>query len=491
MNDNRYSNYLKAEIFEPVPEWPTVTPRPLSQKAALPPRSQAPSPRFPIRPTRMKPTCGFARSIDHIDLIAPSGRYKRKIPVEWSTNPIVGKSGLNIVPIEHQGSLPHVPVGYCTEMRMTMSSIGVHRPPIAGISGSQTLGFVVSIVMSGEYPEDEDHGDEFFYTGSGGRNGHDPTQTFDQDLTRSNLLLAKSCKVKLNLISGGDSGDNWQEGAPIRVVRGYNLSKNAQKSGRVEKSFGPNQGYRYDGIYKVTRYWPERGYTGHRVWRFHLRRDDPSPAPWTVEGKAFIRRHCRKMLGQEPNEERVRQLQAFRSILKFLVPDPGYKKLHLTNSYRSSMRKIDQEDANEPIRRADMRPGTYTPNNTIWKAIVGDQMNKRIWLRLLDLNYQNEYMINDQLTFIEHALTQPELQCMVCNERKCHKPDPVYRDGLNIPLVRAESLHCTRCDYNFCKDCLKPLIERKHVVCPNCLSQKSLCYNRRLGNVFTSMDIPH
>ncbi|OAD78800.1 hypothetical protein PHYBLDRAFT_140855 [Phycomyces blakesleeanus NRRL 1555(-)] len=472
------SNDIKTEPIDSTPEFPTVVPRPLSQKATLSPRIKQPAADFPFGPTKMKATSGFSRSVERIDLISPSGRYKRRIPVQWSTNPIAGKTGLNIVPAEHQGPLPHVPVGYCVDMRMTMSSIGVHRPPIAGISGSQSMGYVVSIVMSGEYPEDEDQGDEFVYTGSGGRSGSDLIQTFDQDLTRSNLLLAKSCNVRLNTITGGDSGDAWKDSAPIRVVRGYNLSKNAQKSGRLERSYGPSQGYRYDGIYKITRYWSEIGYTGHKVWRFHLKRDDPSPAPWTVEDK------------QEPNEERIQQLLGFRSILKFLVPDPGYKKLHLTNSYRPSMRKMDQEDASEPIRRTNISSGTYIPTHAIWKAVIGDQMNKRIWMRLIDLNYQKEYNIKDHLTFIENALTQPEFQCMICNEQKCRQADPVYRDGLNIPLVKAESLHCTRCDYNFCEKCLKPMIERKHVVCPNCLSQKSLCFNRRLSAVFAAMNIP-
>ena len=39
------------------------------------------------------------------------------------------------------------------------------------------------------------------------------------------------------------------------------------------------------GLYKVVKYWPAKGKSGFKVWRYLLRRDDPTPAPWTEEGK--------------------------------------------------------------------------------------------------------------------------------------------------------------------------------------------------------------
>ncbi|CAM9985441.1 unnamed protein product, partial [Choristocarpus tenellus] len=42
---------------------------------------------------------------------------------------------------------------------------------------------------------------------------------------------------------------------------------------------------RYDGIYKVVKYGPTIGKSGHRVYRYLLRRDDPEPAPWTPQGR--------------------------------------------------------------------------------------------------------------------------------------------------------------------------------------------------------------
>jgi len=44
----------------------------------------------------------------------------------------------------------------------------------------------------------------------------------------------------------------------------------------------------YDGLYKVVKYYPETGTSGFIVWRFVLKRDDPTPAPWTAEGEKLI-----------------------------------------------------------------------------------------------------------------------------------------------------------------------------------------------------------
>ncbi|KAH7932152.1 hypothetical protein HPB51_029569 [Rhipicephalus microplus] len=35
----------------------------------------------------------------------------------------------------------------------------------------------------------------------------------------------------------------------------------------------------------LVKYWPEKGKSGFLVWRYLLRRDDKSPAPWTAAGK--------------------------------------------------------------------------------------------------------------------------------------------------------------------------------------------------------------
>ena len=56
-------------------------------------------------------------------------------------------------------------------------------PPMAGISGTATEG-ADSIVVSGGYEDDEDHGDEIIYTGAGGNDPRTKKQIADQTLDR-------------------------------------------------------------------------------------------------------------------------------------------------------------------------------------------------------------------------------------------------------------------------------------------------------------------
>ncbi len=39
--------------------------------------------------------------------------------------------------------------------------------------------------------------------------------------------------------------------------------------------YAPEEGNRYDGIYKVVKYWPHSGQEGLVVWKYLMRRDDP------------------------------------------------------------------------------------------------------------------------------------------------------------------------------------------------------------------------
>ena len=78
---------------------------------------------------------------------------------------------------------------------------GVHRPTVAGISGSSKQG-CDSIVLNGGYVDDEDYGDLIIYTGEGGQ-GPSGRQVRNQQLTRGNLALKIS----------------FDEGYPVRVSR--------------------------------------------------------------------------------------------------------------------------------------------------------------------------------------------------------------------------------------------------------------------------------
>ena len=77
------------------------------------------------------------------------------------------------LPKDHFGPIPAendpernlgVLVGETWKMRMEVRQWGVHYPPIAGISGKAHYGSQ-SVVISGGYEDDEDHGEWFIYTG--------------------------------------------------------------------------------------------------------------------------------------------------------------------------------------------------------------------------------------------------------------------------------------------------------------------------------------
>merc|ERR1711887_334983 len=107
---------------------------------------------------------------------------------------------------------------------MQASEAGVHRPHVAGIAGRETEG-AFSIVLAGGYEDDVDNGDEFTYTGSGGRdlsgNKRTAEQSSDQKLERTNAAIARNCKASFDFKNGGDAGERWRDGKPIRVVRNY------------------------------------------------------------------------------------------------------------------------------------------------------------------------------------------------------------------------------------------------------------------------------
>lgn len=133
------------------------------------------------------------------------------------------------------GAIPGVRLGQHFDSRMTLSRAGVHRARQSGITGTAELG-AESIVVSGGYEGDEDHGDVIIYTGQGGRDSATGGQVRNQELTRGNAALATSAAT----------------GAPVRVVR------------------ATGHGYRYDGLFKVEDYWSEESRSGFRVWRFRL-----------------------------------------------------------------------------------------------------------------------------------------------------------------------------------------------------------------------------
>ena len=86
---------------------------------------------------------------------ASSGRIFVTVPQDHF-GPILAEND----PERKQGVL----VGECWELRMECRQWGIHYPPVAGIAGQSEYG-AQSVVLSGGYEDDEDHGEWFLYTG--------------------------------------------------------------------------------------------------------------------------------------------------------------------------------------------------------------------------------------------------------------------------------------------------------------------------------------
>ncbi|TPX70147.1 hypothetical protein SpCBS45565_g01968 [Spizellomyces sp. 'palustris'] len=194
------------------------------------------------------------------------------VPVKEKLRTGVSRSSSKRVARENTfGHIPGVPVGRIWAMRMDCSHDGVHRPPVSGIHGGPDGCY--SVALSGGYEDDVDFGEAFTYTGEGGRdlsgtkanprNLRTAPQSKDQVLDRGNLALWKSA----------------QNGLPVRVVRGYKLSS----------PYAPEEGYRYDGLYKVEKAWSEAGLAGFLVYKFALKRlPGQSPLPRNDEQDASL-----------------------------------------------------------------------------------------------------------------------------------------------------------------------------------------------------------
>ncbi|KAI0801289.1 hypothetical protein C8Q74DRAFT_1454658 [Fomes fomentarius] len=137
------------------------------------------------------------------------------------------------------GAIPGIAVGTWWETRKACSDDAVHAPWVGGIAVGPEGAY--SVALSGGYEDDVDLGEAFTYTGSGGRdlkgsknnpkNLRSAPQSKDQDFDNNfNAALLKSSETK----------------KPVRVIRGFKL----------DSSYAPSEGYRYDGLYTVEKRLP-------------------------------------------------------------------------------------------------------------------------------------------------------------------------------------------------------------------------------------------
>lgn len=144
------------------------------------------------------------------------------------------------------GHIEGISVGQIFSSRKELGDAGVHTPTMSGIWGREEEGSC-SIVLSGGYEDDIDRLDFILYTGQGGQDVPGGKQVKDQEFTRGNKGLVLSKEYEL----------------PVRVTRGFQVE------------YGPDSGYRYDGIYYVTGCERIKGKSGFYVCRFNLESEKP------------------------------------------------------------------------------------------------------------------------------------------------------------------------------------------------------------------------
>ena len=172
---------------------------------------------------------------------------------------------IELSPGVYVGEVPGVATGSTFADRRSLHDAGVHRGLMQGIARAGS-----SIVLAGGYVDDEDFGDTIIYTGEGGRDPNTGAQIADQKLSGGNLALVH----------------NYEEGLPVRVVRGYNH----------RSPFAPASGYRYDGLFRIDAFWRDHGKHGFSIFRFRLERlqdgdvEKGTEEPRAGDGMAPVRR---------------------------------------------------------------------------------------------------------------------------------------------------------------------------------------------------------
>uniref|UniRef100_A0A2K5E2S0 E3 ubiquitin-protein ligase UHRF n=1 Tax=Aotus nancymaae TaxID=37293 RepID=A0A2K5E2S0_AOTNA len=327
-----------------------------------------------------------------------------------------------IIPSNHYGPIPGIPVGTIWRFRVQVSESGVHRPHVAGIHGRSNDG-AYSLVLAGGYEDDVDHGSFFTYTSSGGRdlsgNNRTVEQSCDQKFTNTNRAQALNCFAPINDQEGAEAKD-WRSGKPVRVVRNV-------KGGKHSK-YAPAEGIQYDGIYKVVKYWPEKGKSGFLVWRYLLWRDDDEPGPWTKEGKDRI-----KKLG-----------------LTMQYPE----------TYLEALANPEREKENRK-REEEEQEGGFSASRTgkgKWKQKTGSprRSSKKSKVEPYSLTAQQSSLIREEKS-----------NAKLWNEILVSLKDwPMFLSKVEEELVFRPIT--TMCQHNVCKDCLDRSFRAQVFSCPAC-----------------------
>jgi hypothetical protein len=196
------------------------------------------------------------------------------------------------------GAVPGVSIGDTFENQASLIPKGVHGNRTAGIwTKAKVSDAAGSIVLNGGYPDDQNFGDRIIYTGMGGQTHGRQTedQSFEQFANRALLR-------------------NLARRVPVRVIRGH--------KGDPERS--PSTGYRYDGLYHVTRAWQGPGRTAetstYQMCMFQLERAGLGAEPQATSDR---KHHVSALERLAVERQAVAVVTAYFEELGYEVTDVG------------------------------------------------------------------------------------------------------------------------------------------------------------------------
>ena len=212
---------------------------------------------------------------------------------------------------------------------------------------------------------DKDKGYQFVMSGVGGglrTHGHfyESTIKKNQELKACNKALAVTCDAPVNETLGATAID-WRKSRPVRVCR--------SSTRKVTHPFyAPKRGIRYDGLYKLVKYWPyTEPTTGKIIWKFLFKRDDQELPPWMSQAILGMKQRGTRLIAD--NEECTQKL------VKYNIP--------------------------ERIKR----------------LIRKDTLNTRLWHQLEQMEFWSEY------EFLHHLFDTT----ITCSNSFCTKPIKVNK----------------------------------------------------------------
>ncbi|PRP77170.1 hypothetical protein PROFUN_14511 [Planoprotostelium fungivorum] len=291
-----------------------------------------------------------------------------------------------------------VECGLWLSSREELSSSGLHTPVVSGIHGLAGEG-VWSILLTAGLPGDTDEGDILIYTGR-----EQISQTGNIEFSKCNQSLVFNCTGKYQDCTSclpyklcNSCKKNWRKGKPVRVCRSFKCKKYSK--------YAPEQGIRYDGLYKVEDYWLEQDSNRQRVLKYRLRRDDNEPAPYEKD----MKENKRQKPLPSPDQE----------------GEKTHKKLKIDDQTRKNQTRRSLEEQEE--KTSKRQPKILKVNGEMKRCIDSDQRNSRQWKKI------TRAIDSGEKIFIENLLR--DFQCLSCHKR----PNNPYTTD--------------RCGHNFCDDC--------------------------------------